>query len=141
MYSRLAGMILHGSLNPMDEVLGRAKAKCAEAGTLGDDRRNSGRTVGYSEVMAQVPITPLPSKWIQVSGKPTDQASGSQPLNTIAFLADKIGSTCWSQPWGTNQLRDARRSADSLNALGRYSDHAEIRGAQPARRYRGSSPL
>jgi hypothetical protein len=32
MYSRLAGMILHGSLNPMDEVLGRSKAKCAEAG-------------------------------------------------------------------------------------------------------------
>jgi hypothetical protein len=32
MYSRLAGMILHGSLNTMDEVLGRSKAKCAEAG-------------------------------------------------------------------------------------------------------------
>jgi hypothetical protein len=32
MYSRLAGMILHGSLNPMDEVLGRSKAKFAEAG-------------------------------------------------------------------------------------------------------------
>jgi hypothetical protein len=32
MYSRPAGMILHGSLNPMDEVLGRSRAKCAKAG-------------------------------------------------------------------------------------------------------------
>jgi hypothetical protein len=45
MYSRLAGMILHGPLNPMDEVLGRAKAKCAEAGAFGDDLENSGRIV------------------------------------------------------------------------------------------------
>ena len=32
MYSRLAAMILGGSLNPMDDVLERSKAKCAEAG-------------------------------------------------------------------------------------------------------------
>jgi hypothetical protein len=32
MYSRLAGMILHGPLNLMDEVLGRSNAKCPEAG-------------------------------------------------------------------------------------------------------------
>ena len=32
MYSRLAGMILHGSLDPMDEVLRRSRAKCAEGG-------------------------------------------------------------------------------------------------------------
>jgi hypothetical protein len=32
MFCRLAGMILHGSLDPMDEVLGRSKTKCAEAG-------------------------------------------------------------------------------------------------------------
>ena len=43
------------------------------------------------------------------------------------------------QPWVTNLFWKVRRSVDSLNALICDSDHAEIRGAQPARRYRGSS--
>src|SRR5580658_8409801 len=34
------------------------------------------------------------------------KASGSQPLNTIAFLAEKSGQLAGSQPWGTNLLRD-----------------------------------
>jgi hypothetical protein len=34
------------------------------------------------------------------------QASGSQPLNTIAFLAEKSDQLAGSQPWGTNLLRD-----------------------------------
>ncbi len=55
-----------------------------------------------------------------------------QRINQINFVG--------SQPWRTNLLRDVWRSADSLSALVRYSDNAEILGAQPARRYRGSSP-
>jgi hypothetical protein len=74
----------------------------------------------------------------QVSEYATNRASGSQPLNSIAFLPDKSGQLAGSQPWGTNLLREVRRSADSLSALVRYSDPAEILGAQPARRYRES---
>jgi hypothetical protein len=75
MHFQLAGMILRGSLNPMDEVLGRSKAKCAEAGRLVMTGRISGQIVGYSEVMAQVLINAVTAQGTSGNWTGTDHLS------------------------------------------------------------------
>jgi len=67
MYSRLAGMIPHGSLNSMHEVLGRSEAKWAEAGRSVTTRRIP---VGLSAARNPIDIGLMQnSKWNRASAQ------------------------------------------------------------------------